>query len=132
MLVAGHLNDLNRVLSSLDDRIEPSAADRLIFFHPDSSAPPSYPDERRGFPVLPATGVFAKELDTPYVLRRSVGASVGQVETTGLLLASCDREAEPRTQCVPRQSLGTRKTVDCTWGLNNYLAFKSILRRPAA
>jgi hypothetical protein len=50
MLVKDYLNDMNRVLASLEDRIELSAADRLIFFHPDLSAPPSYPDERRGFP----------------------------------------------------------------------------------
>ncbi|MBI3863756.1 MAG: PilZ domain-containing protein [Planctomycetia bacterium] len=49
MLDAGYLNDLNRVLASLQDRIELSAAERLTYFRADTSEPPMYPDERRGY-----------------------------------------------------------------------------------
>ena len=50
MLDASHLDNLNRVLASLEDRIELSPAERLIFFHTDSSVPPPKPVERRRFP----------------------------------------------------------------------------------
>jgi hypothetical protein len=50
MLDASHLDNLNRVLASLEDRIELSPAERLIFFHADSSVPSAKPDERRRFP----------------------------------------------------------------------------------
>ena len=49
MLAADYLDNLNRVLASLEDRIELSPAERLIFFRADSSLPPANPDERRGF-----------------------------------------------------------------------------------
>src|SRR5262245_52930951 len=48
MLDPGYLNDLNRVLASLEDRIELSAAERLTYFRADTDVPPTYPDERRG------------------------------------------------------------------------------------
>lgn len=50
MLDAGNHNDMNRVLASLEDRIELSPAERLIYFHPDSSPAPVRPDDRRRFP----------------------------------------------------------------------------------
>jgi len=49
MLDAGNLNHLNRVLASLEDRIELSPLERKIYFHPDSSVPPPKPDDRRRF-----------------------------------------------------------------------------------
>ncbi|HEY2251494.1 MAG TPA: PilZ domain-containing protein [Planctomycetaceae bacterium] len=52
MLDADYLDNLNRVLASLEDRIELSAADRLIFFRTEAGMPPPKPDERRRFPRL--------------------------------------------------------------------------------
>jgi PilZ domain-containing protein len=50
MLDADYLGNLNRVLASLEDRIELSPAERLIFFHNDTSAPIPNANERRRFP----------------------------------------------------------------------------------
>jgi hypothetical protein len=50
MLDPGNLNELNRVLASLEDRIELSPAERLIYFHADPGAPPPKQDDRRRFP----------------------------------------------------------------------------------
>lgn len=49
MLDAGNLNHLNRVLDSLEDRIELSDTERRNYFHSDSSVPPPKPDDRRRF-----------------------------------------------------------------------------------
>ena len=49
MLDAGYLDNLNRVLASLEDRIELSQAERLTYFRADSSVPPPNPHELRGF-----------------------------------------------------------------------------------
>ncbi len=53
MLDAGYLDNLNRVLASLEDRIELSPAQRLIFFRAGTNMPPPTPDERRGFSRMP-------------------------------------------------------------------------------
>jgi len=53
MLDAGYVDKLNRVLASLEDRIELSPAERLIFFHPDPNMPLPRQDERRRFSRLP-------------------------------------------------------------------------------
>ncbi len=52
MLDADYLNNLNRVLASLDDRIELSAADRLIFFRVDPNMPKPTSDDRRRYPRM--------------------------------------------------------------------------------
>ena len=49
MLDAGYRDNLNRVLASLEDRIEMSPAERIIYFRSDPNVPPPKPDERRGF-----------------------------------------------------------------------------------
>ena len=52
MLDADYLDNLNRFLASLEDRIELSMAERLIYFNVDSSMPPAKPDDRRRFARL--------------------------------------------------------------------------------
>ena len=49
MLDAGNLDNLNRVLAALEDRVELSPADRIIYFHPDANLPVPKPDDRRRF-----------------------------------------------------------------------------------
>ena len=49
MLDASYLNDLNRVLASLADRIELPLAERLTYFRAETGTGPIFPDERRGF-----------------------------------------------------------------------------------
>ena len=52
MLDADYLDKLNRVLASLEDRIELSPAERLTYFRADPNMPPPNADERRRFPRL--------------------------------------------------------------------------------
>lgn len=49
MLDTGYLNDLNRILAALEDRIELSPVEKLTYFRPETSAPPMVPNEKRSF-----------------------------------------------------------------------------------
>lgn len=112
MLDAVYLDDLNRVLASLEDRIELSPAEKLTYFRPDPSAPaPACSHELRRYArhQLRVRGVLDLKQSLPCI-DRARGFHciyVRDISRTGIGFLSAD-ELFPGERCklwLPQKEL---------------------------
>lgn len=111
MLDASYLNDLNRILASLEDRIELSLAERLTYFRAVASADSLVLDERRGFArrQLRSRAVLELQQSLPGIQRERGFHCIytHDVSRTGICFLHAD-ELYPGEKCrlwLPHQAL---------------------------
>ncbi len=127
MLDTNDHNDLNRVLASLEDRIELSPAERLIYFRPDTNPPQPTADDRRRFPrhAMRVRAVMELRKTLPAIERKRAFHCiyVRDISRTGIGFLHAD-ELFPGEQCrlwLPQKQLHVNIVLCRRKGPNCYI-----------